>query len=100
METEKRLSSSGKQLPEKKFKAGAVTATIWRNETAKGAYASVQLDRHYKDGEVWKSTSSLRLNDLPKAALVLNKVYEYLVSREESHESQERGEQVAIEEIM
>ncbi len=90
--------SSGKQLPEKKFKAGAVTATIWRNETAKGAYASVQLDRHYKDGEVWKSTGSLRLNDLPKATLVLNKAFEYLISKEGTIQSKE--DSIAIEEIM
>lgn len=83
--------------PEKKFKAGAVTATIWRNETAKGSYASVQLDRHYKDGEAWKSTTSLRVNDLPKATLVLSKAYEYLVSREEKNE---RAEEIPIEEIM
>ncbi len=92
METNAR---QGKQLPEKKFKAGAVTATIWRNETAKGAYASVQLERHYKDGDTWKSTGSLRLNDLPKAALVISKSYEYLVS-----EKQDREESTAIEEIM
>ncbi len=90
--------TSGKQLPEKKFKAGAVSAIIWRNETAKGSYASVQLDRRYKDGEIWKSTNSLRINDLPKAVLVLSKAYEYLVSREET--IPEKEDSVAIEEIM
>ena len=30
----------------------------------------------------WQHTNSLRVNDLPKAALVLNKAYEYLVLRD------------------
>ncbi|MBI2133331.1 hypothetical protein HYU11_01475 [Candidatus Woesearchaeota archaeon] len=94
---ENKTGNTGKQLPEKKFKAGAVIATIWRNETSKGSYASVQLERRYKDGETWKSTGSLRLNDLPKAALVLNKAYEYLLTNENF---QEKEDSIAIEEIM
>lgn len=72
--------------PAGKFKAGAVTATIWAN-TAKGEtgdvqYFSVALDRRYMDKNgAWQSTSSLRVNDLPKAALVLHKAYEHLVLR-------------------
>jgi hypothetical protein len=73
--------------PEKKFKAGAVTATLWKNQGEKGSYATVQLSRNYKDGENWKSTSSLRAADLPKAALVLQKAYEHL-TLESSGESE------------
>ena len=72
--------------PEKKFSTGAITATIWKNNgTSKQngesvEFRTIQLDRRYKDKEgTWKSTSSLRLNDLPKASLVLDKAYEYLV---------------------
>src|SRR3990167_3948729 len=77
--------SSG-NLPEKKFSAGAICATIWKNNgTSKTTgdsveYRTIQLDRRYKDKEGnWQSTASLRLNDLPKASLVLQKAYEYLV---------------------
>jgi len=70
-----------KNKPEKKFRAGPVTATIWRNATEDGTkeYNTVSFDRVYKDknGE-WKNTNSLRVNDLPKAAMVLSKAYEYL----------------------
>lgn len=74
--------------PEKKFKAGAVSATIWNNEgQANGrsfAFHTVSLMRGYKDksGE-WKNSSSLRPADLPKAALVLGKAYEHLVMNAE-----------------
>ncbi len=69
--------------PEKKFKAGAITATVWRNETTKDGetvtYPTITFERTYKDKEgAWQTTNSLRSGDLPKAALVLNKAYEYL----------------------
>ncbi len=71
--------------PEKKFSTGAINATVWRNNgvSKNGGpveFRTVQLQRRYKDKNgVWQSTSSLRLNDLPKASLVLQKSYEYLV---------------------
>jgi hypothetical protein len=84
-------------LPEKKFSTGAVQATIWNNEIEKNgvtaSFKTIVLSRSYKaqDGK-WKSTSSLRVNDIPKAALVLQKAYEYLVLKDilvhdSSHES-------------
>ena len=66
--------------PEKKFKAGAISATIWKNGEGDQSYNTISLGRVYKDklGE-WKNTTSLRLNDLPKARMVLDKAYEYIV---------------------
>ncbi len=75
-----------RNLPEKKFSTGAISTTIWRNEgidkpTGEGIqFRSVVLERRYIDKEGnWQSTRSLRLNDLPKAILVLQKAYEYIV---------------------
>ena len=74
----------GKKHPDKKFRAGAISATIWANETKndKGEivnYKTISFDRNYmdKDGN-WKTTNSLRTSDLPKAILVMQKAYEYL----------------------
>lgn len=83
----------GKTLPDKKFRASPITATIWANEVEregkKTLFRTVVLDRTYKDkdGE-FKSTHSLRLNDLPKAMLVLNKAYEYLALADDSIEEE------------
>ena len=64
--------------PEHKFRAGGVSATIWRNESEKGSFSSVKLEKSYKDSQDnWKTTSSFGVNDLPKAILVLSKAYEY-----------------------
>ena len=80
------VNTSGDNLPEKKFRAGAISATIWRNSITKkdGSSAEVKtisFQRSYKDKDtdMWKNTSSLRSMDIPKAVVVLNKAYEYLV---------------------
>ena len=79
---------AGKNAPEIKFSAGPIQATVWKNaghsKTGDDVeYRTITLQRRYKDkdGE-WKSTNSMRLNDLPKASLVLQKAYEYLVLRQ------------------
>ncbi len=87
-----------KSLPEKKFRAGSINATLWKNKgTAKNGssveFNTVSLDRNYKDKDGnWQSTHSLRVNDVPKAILVLNKIYEHLMLKES-------GEEVEVEDI-
>jgi hypothetical protein len=74
--------------PEKRFKCGGCDASVFENEigtsTGKAKVKKVSFQKRYKrsDGE-WASTNSLDLNDIPKAILVLQKAYEYLVLGEE-----------------
>ena len=70
-------------LPDKKFKAGPVTATVWKGVSPKGSvYYNVQIGRSYKDKDNnWKNTSSMRENDVPKALVLLQKAYEYVISQ-------------------
>ncbi len=97
-------TKSAGNLPEKKFSAGAVTAVIWKNngkskEGESVEYRTIQLDRRYKDKEGnWQSSGSLRLNDLPKASLVLQKAYEYLVlkGQDSSHSTVQEVEEETI----
>ena len=96
-----------KNIPEKKFSTGVVTATVWQNQ-GKGrngeaiGYRTVSLQRRYKDRNgVWQSANSLRINDLPKAALVLQKAYEYIVLREQNPaESVDYVDEDLIEEVI
>lgn len=87
--------------PVKKFKAGAVSAALWKNVTALKTgneieTMSLTLDRRYKDRDgIWKNSSSLRLNDLPKAMLVLSKAYEYLVTKSDESAGIATGEETA-----
>ena len=73
-----------KMEPKKRFKVGGVKASIFENvhQSRAGQEFTAQqvtVDRSYKDkdGE-WKSTTSFKENDVPKAILVLQKAYEYM----------------------
>ena len=96
-----------RNVPEKKFSTGVITATIWQNQ-GKGkdgeavAYRTVSLQRRYKDKNgLWQTANSFRINDLPKASLVLGKAYEYLVLRENVNSASDYAvEEEMIEEVI
>ncbi len=61
--------------PEKVFRIGYVSASIFVNEIKTEAgtrtVRNVNVQRRYKDGNEWKSASSFGLSDLPCALRVL-----------------------------
>jgi len=78
--------ANGSTKPIKKFQAGGISAAVWKNlvklgNGSEGSMLSVTLDRRYKDSQgEWQSSSSYRLNDLPKTVLVLTQAYSYLAT--------------------
>jgi hypothetical protein len=76
--------------PEKKFRAGAVSATVWLNkgkdkDGKEVEFRTVSVSRTYKDkNDEWQNTSTMRVNDLPKLGVVTSKAYEYLVIKEDN----------------
>ncbi|MBI4918787.1 hypothetical protein HY837_02575 [archaeon] len=75
--------------PEKKFRAGAVSATVWKNTQEKDGKAydfrSISLVRSYKDPSgSWKNVNSFRESDLPKAKLVIDEAFRYLSLKDSS----------------
>jgi hypothetical protein len=81
--------------PEQKFQAGAVQATVWRNEgkTKDGKdfnFLTVSVQRGYKDKDGnWQNTTALRTNDVPRAQLVLTQAWEYINTKEKTEETKE-----------
>jgi len=80
-----------KNKPIKKFRAGSISATIWKN-TGKDKnqkdteFKTITIDRSYTDKEdKWQTTNSMRINDLPKVELVARKAYEYLTLKEDGN---------------
>jgi len=58
--------------PAQTFKAGLITATIWKNEakeSEKSFYTTTIVRSYKKEGEGWKETNSFNLDDLPKVNL-------------------------------
>jgi len=84
--------------PEIIFKVGAVRAAVFRNTIEKNGQLiplpKVALEVRYRDktGQ-WKGTSSLSLNDLPKAIVALQKAFEYLTEHKppEQKKNAEKG---------
>jgi hypothetical protein len=102
------METSVKNVPEKRISTGGVSVTIWKNQGKKPTgesveYRTISVQRGYKDktGQ-WKNTHSLRINDLPKAILALNKAYEFVVLKEDRGEaiSFSEPEEIPLEEIM
>ena len=81
-----------KNPPEKKFTAGPISASVWLNKATRpngeeSVFKTVTLQRGYKDRNGnWQNTQTLRANDLPKAVLVLDKAYEYIIMSGEKNE--------------
>ena len=78
--------TNGKRAPAKKFLAGGVSAALWVNKIPTGdgreiTTFSATVDRLYKNAkDEWQSSTSFRLNDIPKAIAVLMKAYDYMLS--------------------
>jgi len=74
--------------PKAKFNVGAVSVAVWENEGKEGtSFNTISIDKRYKDGEEWKSTNSMKVNELPKAILALQKAYEYVSLKEKEPKS-------------
>ena len=73
--------------PEAKFRAGQVTATVWKNQieikgVTKDVY-NVDIVKNYKDGEEWKTTSSFDANQLPNVSVVSKEAYAFIKLKKE-----------------
>ncbi len=64
--------------PEKTVKVGGVQLSIWANETSKGTFHSITIDKSYKDKDEWKRTKSFKASDLVKVQLGITEVLKYL----------------------
>ena len=74
--------------PIKTFRAGGVSVSIFRNtnKTKDGkefTVDSITPQRTYMEGEEYKHTTTMKVNDLPKLAMLSQKAYEFLTTKEE-----------------
>jgi len=64
--------------PEHTVKVGGIQLALWANDTGKGTFYSVTIDKSYKDGETWKRTKSFKPQDLVKVQLGITEILKYL----------------------
>ena len=62
------MSTDTKTRPVHELRMGRIRAAIWANETQNGTRHNVTVSRIYKDGDVWKDSTSFGRDDLPLVA--------------------------------
>lgn len=74
--------------PEKTFRIGLCSASVFVNTVPKKdggeerTYRSVSLQRRYRDGDNWKTSTSFALADLPAAIAVMQMAMNHVASQE------------------
>ena len=85
------MTQQANAAPIKEFRAGTVSASVWRNEVERNGATvvrhSIRIQKRFRqdDGE-WKNTDYFFPEDLPKLQLVATKAFEF-VSLKESEEN-------------
>jgi len=84
-----KANNEKKNQPIKKFVTkGGISATIWSEiKEVNGKqveFNNIIIERQYTqdNGKNWNSTNSMRIDDLPKVALVAEQAYKYLVMKQ------------------
>lgn len=67
--------------PVHKIRHGAVSASIWRQETDKGPMFNVTFQRAYRDGDAWKNSDSFGRKDLLVVSLIAARAFEWIASQ-------------------
>jgi hypothetical protein len=72
-----RTNSTNPQ-PVHKIRHGAVSASIWRNDTNNGPMFNVTFQRAYKEGDLWKNSGSFGRKDLLVLGLIAARSFEWI----------------------
>ena len=75
------MSKPTKSQPVQKIRHGAVSASIWRQETKKGPMFNVTFQRAYKDGDDWKNSTSFGRRDLLVVGLIAARAFEWIATQ-------------------
>ena len=76
-----RRDSEPAQKPVHKIRHGAVSASIWHQETTNGALFNVTFQRSYKDGDNWKNSTSFGKRDLLVLGFIAALAFEWIGSQ-------------------
>jgi hypothetical protein len=77
----KKTNKTQKVQPAHQLRSRSVKCALWRNETDKGVFHNITLERIYKDGEVWKSSSSFGISDTGDLETVIKQAREWVANQ-------------------
>lgn len=71
-------TSESNNKPVHSIRHGVISASIWRQETEKGALFNVTFQRAYKEGDNWKNSTSFGRNNLLVISLIAARAFEWI----------------------
>jgi hypothetical protein len=91
--------------PIKKFRAGAISAAIFKNEAVRdgsiSVFYTIVIDRVYKDKQdQWQRTNSFRFMDLANIKYVSDKAFEFLTEMRNEAKGTNQSQQPMKEEVV
>ena len=80
MKNQTQVNKSSSQ-PVHEIRHGAVSASIWKQETHKGSLFNVTFQRSYKDGDTWKNSTNFGRNNLLVVSLIAARAFEWIANQ-------------------
>jgi hypothetical protein len=77
--------------PVHRIRHGAVTASIWRQESDKGPLFDVTFQRTYKDKDKWKYSGSFGRKDLLVVSLIAARAFEWIATESQKGSKRQTG---------
>lgn len=74
-------TTSANSQPVHKIRHGAISASIWRQQTEKGPMFNVTFQRAYKDGDEWKNSNSFGHKNLLVLGFIAARAFEWIGSQ-------------------
>ncbi len=75
--------------PVKVFRLRGVTASVFANQAKSEGrditFHKVSVQRIYKDGDEWRTTTNFGRDELPIAQLLMSRAWEFILDAEASH---------------
>ena len=72
------MSNNQPVRPVHEVRLGRIKAAVWENETQNGVRHNVTITRLYRDGDVWRDSSSFGRDDLPLVAKVVDEAHSWI----------------------
>jgi hypothetical protein len=69
--------------PAHEVRHNGVQATIWKNETEKGARFNTTFKRYYRDGDEWKSSDAFGRDDLLTLGFVAEEALRWIIAHQQ-----------------
>ena len=83
--------SKSKVTPVHEIRMGRVGAAMWENDTQTGTRHNVSLRRIYKDGDVWKDSTSFGRDDLPLVMKVSDAAHSWIFDNSRTPDTSKEG---------